>query len=187
MPEVNDVSLHDVYLNAGDAFSLTITATSKTKPAALSFQWYKDGEPINTNKGRKKTYSITSSKADQAGVYYCEVTDNNNGKIAKSKEVYVSVNVPADPKAPVIMDQPTSMELVAGSSVTLSVNARPYDTRSGLVFQWYKGTTALDGKTSRTLDLKNVKASDAGNYHCLITDDLLGTATESSVTVIRVK
>lgn len=185
MPEVNDVSLHDVYLNAGDAFSLTITA--KTKPAALSFQWYKDGEPINMNKGRKKTYSITSSKADQAGVYYCEVTDNNNGKIAKSKEVYVSVNVPADPKAPVIMDQPTSMELVAGSSVTLSVNARPYDTRSGLVFQWYKGTTALDGKTSRTLVLKNVKASDAGSYHCLITDDLLGTETESSVTVIRVK
>lgn len=186
-PKITDTSLHDLYLNAGDAFSLGITATSQTKPASLSYQWYKDGVAIDTAKAKKRTYSITIAKANQTGVYYCEVTDNNNGKVAVSKEVYVSINAPADPKAPVIMGQPSSMELVAGSSVTLSVNARPYDTRSGLIFQWYKGTTALDGKTSRTLDLTNVKASDAGSYHCLITDDLLGTTTESSVTVINVK
>lgn len=186
-PEITDTSLNDVYANVGDSFSLAITAKSQTKPANLTYQWYKDGVAIDTAKAKKKTYTIASAKAAQAGVYYCEVTDNNNGKVTVSKEVYVSVNAPADPKAPVITDQASNMELVAGSSVTLSVNAKPYDNRSGLIFQWYKGTTALSGETSRTLDLTKVKASDAGSYHCLITDDLLGTATESSVTVIRVK
>lgn len=186
-PKITDTSLNDLCLNAGETFSLTITAASQTKPASLSYQWYKDGEPIDTAKGKKKTYSITSAKTNQTGIYYCEVTDNNNGKTAKSKEVYVAVYATADPKAPVIMGQSASMELIAGSSVTLSVNAKPYDSRSVLLYQWYKGTTALAGETSRTLNLTKVKASDAGSYHCLITDDLLETTTESSVTVIRVK
>lgn len=186
-PKITDTSLHDVYVNAGDAFSLAVAATSQTKPADLSYQWYKDGQLIDTNKGKKKTYSVTIAKAEHTGVYYCKVTDNNNGKTAVSKEVYVSVYAPADPKAPVIMGQSSSMELVAGSSVTLSVNARPFDTRSGLTFQWYKGTTELAGETSRTLKLTKIKAGDAGSYHCVVTDDLLGTTTESSATVINVK
>lgn len=186
-PKITDTSLHDVYVNAGDTFSLAVAATSQTKPADLSYQWYKDGQLIDTNKGKKKTYSVTIAKAEHTGVYYCKVTDNNNGKTAVSKEVYVSVYAPADPKAPVIMGQSSSMELVAGSSVTLSVNARPFDTRSGLTFQWYKGTTELAGEISRTLKLTKIKAGDAGSYHCVVTDDLLGTTTESSATVINVK
>lgn len=186
-PKITDTSLHDVYLNVGDALSLTLTAVSQTKPAALSYQWYKDGVAIDTNKGKKKTYTVTSAKAEHTGVYYCKVTDNNNGKVAASKEVYVSVNAPVDPKAPTITGQPASIELAAGCSAKLSVNARPYDNRSGLIFQWYKGTTALAGETSRTLSLTKVKASDAGSYHCVVTDDLLGTSTESSATVITVK
>lgn len=186
-PKITDTSLHDVYLNVGDALSLTLTAVSQTKPATLSYQWYKDGVAIDTNKGKKKTYTVTSAKAEHTGVYYCKVTDNNNGKVAASKEVYVSVNAPVDPKAPTITGQPASIELVAGCSAKLSVNARPYDNRSGLIFQWYKGTTALAGETSRTLNLTKVKASDAGSYHCVVTDDLLGTSTESSATVITVK
>lgn len=186
-PEITDTSLKDLYLNLGDAFSLSITAKSKTSPANLTYQWYKDGEPINLAKAKKRSYSITKAKAEHDGVYCCYVTDNNNNQVAVSKEVYVSVNVPAAPNTPVVMSQSSSMELVAGSSVTLSVNARPSDTRSSLLFQWYKGTEELEGKTSRTLALTNIKAGDAGSYYCLITDDLFKTTTKSAPTVISVK
>lgn len=186
-PEINDTLLVDQYKNLKDSFSLSITAKSKTSPANLSYQWYKDGQPIDTAKGKKRTYSITSTKAEHAGVYCCYVTDNNNGEVSVSKEVYVTVNVPADPDAPVILNQTASMDLVKGSSVTLSVNAIPANIKSEISFQWYKGTEALEGKTSRNLVLANVKASDAGNYHCVITDTIAKKTTDSSVTVITVK
>lgn len=186
-PEINDTLLVDQYKNLKDSFSLSITAKSKTSPANLSYQWYKDGQPIDTAKGKKRTYSITSTKAEHAGVYCCYVTDNNNGEVSVSKEVYVTVNVPADPDAPVILNQSASMDLVKGSSVTLSVNAIPANIKSEISFQWYKGTEALEGKTSRNLVLANVKASDAGNYHCVITDTIAKKTTDSSVTVITVK
>lgn len=186
-PEINDTQLVDQYKNLKDSFSLSITAKSKTSPANLSYQWYKDGQPIDNTKGKKRTYSITSTKAEHAGVYCCYVTDNNNGEVSVSKEVYVTVNVPADPDAPVILNQSASMDLVKGSSVTLSVNAIPANIKSEITFQWYKGTEALEGKTSRNLVLANVKASDAGNYHCVITDTIAKKTTDSSVTVITVK
>lgn len=186
-PEINDTLLVDQYKNLKDSFSLSITAKSKTSPANLSYQWYKDGQPIDTAKGKKRTYSITSTKAEHAGVYCCYVTDNNNGEVSVSKEVYVTVNVPADPDAPKILNQSASMDLVKGSSVTLSVNAIPANIKSEISFQWYKGTEALEGKTSRNLVLANVKASDAGNYHCVITDTIAKKTTDSSVTVITVK
>lgn len=186
-PEINDNTLTDQYLDRGDPFTLTISAKSKTAPSNLSYQWYKDGKPIEVNKAKKKTYSISIAKAEHAGVYCCYVTDNNNNLVSKSKEVVVTLNIPVDPAAPVILSQSSDMELVAGSSVTLSVSARPAKTGSSLDFQWYKGTEALDGETSRVLTLSNVRSGDAGSYHCLITDKFGNQKTESSNTVIKVK
>lgn len=187
-PEITDATLNDVYVDPGEPFTLTIAAKSMTTSANLTYQWYKDGQPIDTTKGKKKIYSVTIAKAEHVGIYYCQVTDKSNNQTAVSKEVSVTVNVPADPAAPIIMNQSSTMELIAGSSVTLSVNARPANNRSDLSFQWYKGTEALTGKTSRTLTLSKVKGSDAGSYHCVITDNInTSKKTESSATVITVK
>ncbi|MBL9114323.1 MAG: immunoglobulin domain-containing protein [Verrucomicrobiaceae bacterium] len=57
--------------------------------------------------------------------------------------------------------QPSSLLLPTGGTATFS------STSMGEIiptFQWYKGSTALPGKTSGTLTLSNVKLTDAGSY-----------------------
>ena len=59
---------------------------------------------------------------------------------------------------PVITKQPQGGTFIAGAAPTLSVTA----TGPNLSYQWYKGATALSGKTTNTLAFTSLAAGDAG-------------------------
>jgi hypothetical protein len=57
---------------------------------------------------------------------------------------------------------------------------------AGLAYQWYKGSgtgSPVPGGTSATLTLSNLQLSDAGTYHCMVTDAGSHTADSPLVTV----
>ena len=58
----------DLWASVGDAASLTVSA----KGLGLTYQWYKDGQPVTT--GTAPTLSFESLTADNAGEYYCVVS-----------------------------------------------------------------------------------------------------------------
>lgn len=67
---------------------------------------------------------------------------------------------------PEILAQPRSGTYLSGIPLTLSVNAKG----PNLAYQWYKGATALTGKTDATLSFASLTGSDAGTYSVTVTN-----------------
>jgi hypothetical protein len=67
---------------------------------------------------------------------------------------------------PEILAQPKGGTYLAAIPLTLSVKAKG----PNLAYQWYKGATALTGKTDSTLSFASLTASDAGTYSVTITN-----------------
>jgi hypothetical protein len=88
---------------------------------------------------------------------------------------------------PVIIDQPRSQDVAAGSTVSFGVSASGTEP---LVFQWqFNGTNLVDGgrisgATTATLTLSDVRTNDAGTYGLLITNEV--SAVPSTVATLVV-
>jgi hypothetical protein len=75
---------------------------------------------------------------------------------------------PVDQSAfPQITAQPVDQLVPVGSNVTLTVQA---DNADG--YQWLSNGIAIDGQTSNSLTVENVKVSDAGFYSCAVFNDI---------------
>src|SRR4029077_8942497 len=79
---------------------------------------------------------------------------------------------------PVIASGPNNLTNCPGTSATFTVNA----TGSGLVYQWYHGTSPLPGQTGSTLMLASVSAGDAGTY-IVVVSGLCGSPVTNSATL----
>ncbi|MBI2516651.1 MAG: immunoglobulin domain-containing protein [Opitutae bacterium] len=74
---------------------------------------------------------------------------------------------------------PASQTVNAGSSTTFSVTATGTPAPT---YQWHFNGTAISGATSSSLSLANVRASDAGDYTVVATNDL-GSVTSAKATL----
>jgi hypothetical protein len=82
---------------------------------------------------------------------------------------------------PVIVQQPTSTNLLQGGSATFAVTA----TGSGsLTYQWSKNSAAIAAATNASLTLTNITMFNAGNYSVVVSN--LYGFTNSSVVVLTV-
>lgn len=79
---------------------------------------------------------------------------------------------------PVITKQPRGGTYLAGAALTLSVKA----TGPSLSYQWYKGITALIGKTTNTLVFPSLSPGDAGTYSVIVSNSTK-SVTSSNATV----
>ncbi len=95
------------------------------------------------------------------GAGYLVALGVNNGLKA------FKVNTDAQVSLPVIVTHPASATAYVSSSPTLQVVA---DSATPMTYQWYFGTQAIDGQTSPTLTLANVKADQAGDYMVRVTN-----------------
>lgn len=167
----------------GEKLKIYVTASPGTSDSALSYQWYKNNTLLQgeTKSWLEKAEAIT----DDSGFYNCVVQEDGGGSTA-SNQIEVFVTKPSPVNKPIILNQTTDMELIAGSSVTLRVNAIPSIETDTLSYQWYKDGTAING-TDNTLNLTNVTLNQAGSYQCLITEENLNTSSESEAFSILVK
>ncbi|QTD51664.1 immunoglobulin domain-containing protein [Sulfidibacter corallicola] len=152
--DLPSISVHPLQQAACEGGNRTLTVTASG--SGLSYQWYKDGQPIAN--ATSASLSLPNLQVSQSGNYSCTVS-NGCGSVQSNSgflTVYQSVS---------IATQPVSQNSCTGQNVTLSVDA----DGSGLTYQWRKNGQVMAGQTSANLHLSNLTLADAGNYDCLVT------------------
>jgi hypothetical protein len=76
---------------------------------------------------------------------------------------------------PVLQVQPQPKTVKTGATVILPVRVTP-NPGPPETFQWYKDGRVIPGAVFKKLILKNVQATDAGNYYCIV-NGIGGTTT----------
>ena len=151
---------------AGDTVVLTVAANGT---APLTYQWRKNG--VNLPGATGPSYIIASATASDAGSYSCVVT-NGCGSAASNTAV-LTVNAP-----PLITDDPDSRICCEGDSVTFTVSA----TGSGpLIYQWRHNGIDIPGAMTAGYTIACVQPSDAGNYHCVVSNPCGSTTSAAAV------
>ncbi|AWI08751.1 pectinesterase family protein [Ereboglobus luteus] len=164
---------------AGNTATLTVVAAGFDSNDTVTYQWRKDGAPINTaDNATANTASLVITDAQDADAGSYDVVVTNYGGSTTSTACALSISGSSAESAPAITAQPVSQITDAGDSVTLSVDA----TGGALAYQWYKDGVAIPGANGATLTIDNPQSSDAGSYHVVITNNL-GEATSDSVTL----
>lgn len=143
---------------------------SGTQP--FTYQWKKDG--VDLTGATSSSYWNNSMTAAVAGSYTVMV---GNAQGSATSEPAVITLLPA--QAPVILQQPASQNLVAGTSLSLSVSVR---AQPSATYQWSKDGVALPGAISSYYGKSNIASSDAGNYSVVVTNSA-GTATSTNAAV----
>ena len=157
-------------LGMGSNFTMRCLA-SGTEP--LAYQWRRNG----TNIAGATQTSLTLSNVNTGtnGSYSVVATNTVGG--TTSAVAYISVFG----ARPVFTQQPASIEVLEGSSVTFNSVA---SGTSPLSYQWRFYGTNLPGKTSRQLVLSSVTSAAAGPYFVVATNAY--GATNSAVAQLTV-
>lgn len=134
---------------------------SATTGAGYTYQWYLNGSPI-------ANATSSSYSAAVSGNYYVMISTSAGCQTPGTSNTVV-VTIASSPSATV---SPSGNQAVCqGNSLTLSANAG-----SGLTYQWYQGSTPINGATSQTYS-----ASTAGTYSVVVTNTSGCTAASSAV------
>ena len=157
----------DVQVTVGSSFTLSVTATG-TGP--INHQWFRNGEAIPGATGA--FYSVATPAASDAGLYNVQVS--NAGGSTLSQSVRVTVGTP-----PVILTQPVSQSMEAGSDATFMVQASGSDP---LNYRWIRGGYYIPSAMNSSYTISSVQAADQGSYQVEISN-FAGTVQSSPVTL----
>ncbi len=166
IPAVTDISAADDICENG---SYTYT-TSATGTSPITYQWYKDGNVINT--ATSVSYNISSAATTDAGTYFCRAT--NVCGVDQTNQAVLTIN-----ELPAISVQPSSATVCENQSYTLSVTA---SGAAPLTYQWYKGGSAINNATNNTYTISSVSTADEASYYCVVSNTCNST-TSSTATI----
>lgn len=88
---------------------------------------------------------------------------------------------PSKVEKPVITANPASAEVVLGETATFSVAA----TGSPLTYRWYKDGSPLSEAATANLSVKIGKLSDAGEFHCTVSNEGGSVASEKATVSVK--
>jgi uncharacterized delta-60 repeat protein len=167
-PGLPEITAHPVAQSTieGGSATFSVTATGE----GLEYQWRREGFPISD--ATNSTLSLTNIGGGARGYYYVEVS--NSGGTVASTEALLDVIL-----APQIVEQPVSLQVIAGSAAEFSVMVTGSEPLS---FQWLRGGAAITGATNSTLLISNVQPADAASYSVVVTN-IAGGATSESATL----
>jgi hypothetical protein len=126
---------------------------------APTLQWRRGG--TNLPGATAATLTLSNVTSADAGTYTC-VAANSAGSVTSAGATLTLTS-----SAPVqITAQPMPMVTRQGGGAFFSVQA----TGAGLTYQWFKGSTPINGATFASLLLLDVGNGDAGNYSVRVRD-----------------
>jgi len=134
----------------------TATFTVGTSGAGLTYQWRRNGTPLEG--ATNPTISITAQPYSAGS--YDVVVSGTCGAPATSNPATLTVALD-----PIITEQPLDKTAQSGQRIVFSVK-----TMGGgvLSYQWYKNGVALPGRISDTLIVQSSSAGDVGDYYVVI-------------------
>lgn len=156
-------------LMSGDKVEMSITATG-TNP--LSYQWFKNGNPINGATSASISLPVTIS--DNNSLIHCVVTNPVGSTVSNKTTVYVSTTEIA-PKINTILGDVTVVE---GATTTFSL-----DNVEGtnLTYQWkLNGNNA--GTNTNSFTVNASKSYNGATVQCVVSNSL-GTASSRIATI----
>lgn len=139
-------------VNPGDTAVFVIAARGLPRP---SYRWFFAGELLSGE--RFNTLRVTNASAGKVGPY--QVVIDNGFQTLTSEVARLSLN--AVPEAPSITLQPKDANGFVGQTVLLRAVA------SGVpqpVYQWFFGSTPIDGATQDTLSIVSAQRENSGLY-----------------------
>ena len=144
---------------AGDTIFFSVTANGG---GSLSYQWYKDQNPIDGEIAA--TLTIAGITLNDAADYYCQIS-NFCGNV-KSNNAHLTVDTP-----PTMDVQPESAIQCTGTSYTFSVSVNGTPSFS---YQWYldngDGPLPIEGATNSSYTIQSLGINNGGVYVCEITN-----------------
>jgi hypothetical protein len=146
------------------------TFTARADGGSLTYQWQRDGAPING--ATNATFTVSSARLIDAAQYSVFIR-NNCGDVTTSN-ASLTVN-----SIPTISVQPVGIRIGRGGQFTLSVTAQGSGT---VTYQWRKGSTNIAGATNTTYTMTNLQPSDSSEYSCVVSNGC-GSVTSSSALV----
>jgi len=152
-------------LCVGGALSLTVVASGS---GDLTYQWRKDGTPINGAVGAALMIEPVSL-VDAGG--YDVVISNECGSVT-SPVALVTIG-----DGPEITTQPGALSVCEGEPATFSVVATGNGTLS---YQWRKNGGPITGANGSSYMIAAVTAGDLGDYDVVVTD-ACGSVTSNAV------
>ncbi len=185
------------FFHIGAAHVPLLSVTMEGGVGALSYQWFRDGEPLRAN---SSTYDLSPLAAMDAGIYTVRVRDIGIGdgryfELSPTYEdsadgVYESPGVGLSVAGvPMLLPdgQPQHQKGPAGADYTFTANV--VGGAGNLTYAWYKKNAAppdtLVGEAP-ALTIKKAQPADQGLYYCVIKDRLAQPAMPDPGTVTSV-
>ncbi|HSU54759.1 MAG TPA: LamG-like jellyroll fold domain-containing protein [Candidatus Dormibacteraeota bacterium] len=140
----------------GSTVSFSVVAGGSSP---LAYQWTFNG--TNLLSATFSSLARTNVQISDAGNYAVLIT-NAFGSITSSNALLTVTSAP-----PLIVSQPQSRSVRAGTNVSFSVTA---SGTPPLFYQWSKGATNIAGATSSTYSISNCQAADAGSYSVIVSN-----------------
>jgi hypothetical protein len=167
-------------ITATQSASFTVTAHAPDG-GTLSYQWRKGGIAL-TGK-TSSSLILTPVSLGDAGDYSVLVTNSLHNSQASTLSDSIALTVDPAAGIPFISTPPAATSVLEGGQVTLGVTATSPDG-GALSYQWIKGGTDLNGKTSASLTINPAALIDAGNYSVRVTNALNGTTASLTTTPV---
>ncbi len=153
--------------------TIAIQASASTSSGSITGVGFYSG---STKIGQSTTapYAMTWNNVPAGSYTLTAIATNSTGIVGGSSPVNVVVE-----GAPILIQQPQSLVVMAGSAAAFTVSATGAAPMS---YQWFFNGDEVVGATSPTLLIGNAQAANAGSYSVVVSNSV-GTATSADATL----
>jgi hypothetical protein len=124
----------------------------------LYYQWMRNGVAVPG--ANSETFTLPAATLAHAGTYTVTITNHDGITVSAAATLTVLA-----PTLPVLLSQPQSQAVSAGTSVFLNVGVSGIGP---IAVQWRLNGVNLEGATNTVLILNNVQATNAGTYSAVV-------------------
>ena len=149
-------------LNPGATLSLSISATGRSP---LSYQWFKDGAPLQAG-GNSSCLSVANVQPANAGTYFATVANSDGSATSQSSAVAVNT-------APYFPGGIGNQNPAKGTTLILQP---AISGTTPMSYQWKRNGSSIAGATTASLTITNIQFASEGTYS-IFASNVAGSAS----------